>query len=142
MASPTRSHHTGQRTEGETRSSPGPRTKRVVLGSVGAVSATLGPKCFIFGTELLQSFVHLEPVLDGFFYFSCSRLSVPLLYLFNKVAAELNISGHFVRNRHGDDVAHPLDLMDDSVNKGEILPVFYPDSPVSNHLAELLLDLV
>lgn len=64
------------------------------------------------------------------------------LYLFNKVALELNISGRFVRKRHGDDVGHSLYLMDDSINIREVFPVFYPDPPVSHHLAELLLDLV
>lgn len=64
------------------------------------------------------------------------------LYLFNKVAPELNISGRFVRKRHGDNVGQSLYLMDDGINIREVFPVFYPDSSVSHHLAELLLDLV
>lgn len=64
------------------------------------------------------------------------------LYLFKKVAAELNISGRFVRNRHGDDVAHSLYLVDDSINIRKVFPVFYRDLSVSHNLAELLLDLV
>lgn len=70
VGSPTHSHHTGQRPEGESRSSPRPRNKRAVLAwAKCCLQQCCGLNWFILLTELLWSFVDFKPVLDDLFYF-------------------------------------------------------------------------
>lgn len=54
VGSPTHSHHTGQRPEEETQSSPEPRNKRAVLAwAKRCLQQCCGLNCFILLTELL-----------------------------------------------------------------------------------------
>ena len=62
--------------------------------------------------------------------------------LFNEVTLEGDVLAGFVGQGHGGDVGQSLRLMDDGVGEGKVLPVFDLHLTTSDHLAQLLPDLV
>lgn len=62
--------------------------------------------------------------------------------LLDEVAVEGHVLAGPVRERHGNDVGQPLRLMDDGVGVGQILAVFHLDLTITDHLVQLLSDLL
>ena len=62
--------------------------------------------------------------------------------LLNEVTLEGDVLAGSARKCHGGDVGQSLCLMDESVSEGQDLPVLEPNLTMSDHPAQLLLELV